>query len=97
MAVRTREEVMKAVRDRIGDDSSDDALSFIEDIQDTLNNYENNANNDNTNWKQRYEDNDKEWRKKYRDRFFSEGKDDENNEEDDTPRKYTFDSLFKED
>ena len=35
MAVRTVEEIMASVKERIGEDTSDEALSFIEDIQDT--------------------------------------------------------------
>lgn len=66
MAIRTMEELLNAVRERVGDDTSDEALSFIEDVQDTINNYENNKNNDGTDWKKKYEDNDKEWRTKYR-------------------------------
>ena len=68
MAVRTSEEIMETLRTRVGEDTSDDALSFIEDVQDTLNSL---SNNDNENWKQKYEENDAQWRQKYRDRFFS--------------------------
>lgn len=93
MAVRTREELLDAVRTRIGDDTSDDALAFIEDMQDTLNNYEN---NNATDWKKKYEDNDKEWRTKYRDRFFRGGVEEEDDTPDPTPKRLTFDDLFKE-
>lgn len=96
MAIRTRDELLDAVRARIGDDTSDEAIAFIEDIQDTLNNYENNANNDGTDWKKKYEDNDKEWRTKYRDRFFSGGGTQDDDDPDPTPKRLTFDELFKE-
>ena len=50
--------------------------------------------------KQKYEENDKEWRQKYRDRFFSgqPAKEEEEFEgEDEDPRtKYTYEKLFKE-
>ena len=36
MAVRTDEEIMQAVQTRIGDDVSDEALAFVQDIRDTL-------------------------------------------------------------
>ena len=52
MAVRTNEEIMETLRTRVGEDTSDDALSFIEDVQDTLNSL---SNNDNENWKQKSE------------------------------------------
>lgn len=96
MAIRTREELLESVRARIGEDTSDDALAFIEDIQDTINNYENNKNGDGTDWKKKYEDNDKEWRTKYRDRFFRGGVEDDDDVTDPTPKRLTFDDLFKE-
>ena len=96
MAIRTREELLNAVRARIGDDTSDEAIAFVEDIQDTINNYENNANNDGTDWKKKYEDNDKEWRQKYRDRFFSGEPSDPDPEPEDEPKRLTYEQLFKE-
>jgi hypothetical protein len=96
MAIRTREELLNAVRERIGDDTSDEALAFIEDVQDTINNYENNTNNDGTDWKKKYEDNDKEWRTKYRDRFFHGGVEQDDDAHDPQPKRLTFDELFKE-
>lgn len=74
MSVRTREEIMEAVRQRFNDDTSDDTLTFIEDISDTLNNYENSIN---TEWETkynelnaRYQNLDNSWRQRYRERFF---------------------------
>lgn len=95
MAIRTMDELLNAVRERIGDDTSDEALGFIEDVQDTLNNYENNKNTDGTDWKKKYEDNDKEWRTKYRNRFFS-GADVGEPDPEPAPKRLTFDELFKE-
>lgn len=97
MAVRTREEILGSVRARFGDDTSDDTLALVEDIADTIADLENRA-KDTTNWEQKYKDNDEAWRKKYRDRFFSGGSDDEEGEENPEPtrKKYTFESLFKE-
>lgn len=97
MAVRTREEILQSVRERFGDDTSDDSLALVEDITDTITDLENKANNDNTNWKKKYEDNDAAWRKKYRDRFFSGGSDDDKDEPDEPQKKnYTYENLFKE-
>lgn len=99
MAVKTREELMNYLKDKTKDDTSDDTLAFIEDMNDTFNDYDSKV-HDSTDWKQKYEDNDKQWRQKYRDRFFSgdsfEGpKQDEPDEqvEKKTPR--TFADLFK--
>lgn len=66
MAVRSTEELIKIVSDRIGDDNSDEALSILEDVADTLNSLEDKNKED---WKTKYEELDAEWRKKYRDRF----------------------------
>ena len=96
MAVRTREELLNSVRARIGDDTSDEALAFIEDIQDTMSDYETRANGDGTDWKKKYEDNDKEWRTKYRERFFSGTPVVDSEVPEEKPKKMTFEELFKE-
>ena len=96
MAIRTPEEILNTVRERFGDDTSDDTLSFVEDISDTLNSLSS-ANANSTNWEQKYRENDEAWRKKYRDRFFSGGGGEDIDEPVEPPRKnYTYDSLFKE-
>lgn len=95
MAVRTREEILGSVRERFGEDTSDDTIALVEDIADTMTDLENRA-KDTTNWEQKYRENDEAWRKKYRDRFFSGGSDDGNDDPEPTKKKYTFESLFKE-
>lgn len=96
MAIRSRDELLNSIRTRIGDDTSDEAISLIEDIQDTMADYENRASGDGIDWKKKYEDNDKEWRTKYRDRFFSGGGGDDDSDPDPAPKRLTFDELFKE-
>lgn len=98
MAVRTREEILTTLRGVIGENDSDDALTLLDDITDTMSDLENRSKNDGTDWKKKYEDNDANWRKKYRDRFFSGGSDDDDDEPDPHPRgkNYTFENLFKE-
>lgn len=71
MAVRTREEILEAVRARVGEQTDDETISFLEDISDTLTDLETKANSDGEEWKTKYEENDKEWRRKYTERFFS--------------------------
>ena len=94
MAVRSREEILNAVKARFGEDTSDDTLTLIEDIDDTFKSIEN---SDNENWKQKYEENDKMWRQKYRDRFFNSNVEDEPPKEEETPPKtYEYKDLFKE-
>lgn len=101
MAVRTRDELMAQIKERItGDD--DQSLSFIEDITDTLNDYDSRI-KESGNWKEKYETNDAEWRQRYRDRFFGTGDDpaaeetkgteaDNDFDEPETPT--TYDDLF---
>lgn len=67
--VRTREEIMSAIQTRLGEDHSDEAISLLEDITDTLGDYESRI-TQNGDWKQKYEQNDAEWRQKYTDRFY---------------------------
>ena len=102
MAVKTIEEITKALTDKLGEDTSDEAIALLEDVSDTLNDY-NQRITDNGDWKKKYETNDADWRKKYRDRFM--GKVDDSADDklvpktDDEPvpkEKLTFDSLFKE-
>lgn len=102
MAIKTKEELLKALKDKIGDDTSDETLSLIEDFSDTLSDLETKT-KDTTDWKTKFEENDKEWRKKYKDRFFEgtsggnkdepELNDDETDDDNDEPK--SFDDLFK--
>lgn len=77
MAIRNSEEILNLIRERVGEDTSDETLSLIEDITDTLNDYETRT-KDVTDWKNRYEENDREWRQRYRDRFFGTETDGDN-------------------
>lgn len=97
MAVKTREEILETIRTRVGDQTDDETISFLEDVTDTLTVLETRANGDGENWEQRYKDNDAEWRKKYKERFFSsepdEPKEPKQEEEEEKPK--TFEDLFK--
>ena len=98
MAVRTKDELLEIIKGRLGDDSSDETISFLEDITDTLSDYEEKATNSDTeDWKTKYEENDKMWREKYRERFFSKEveKEDEDFEEDEV-KSLSYDDLFEE-
>lgn len=96
MAVRTREEILESVRARVGEQTDDETIAFIEDISDTLNDLETRANGDGTNWKTKYEENDAEWRKKYTERFYSSdpNPDPEPPKPDDMAKPKTFAELF---
>ena len=93
MAIKTIEELMGAVRARVGEDTSDEAIAFVEDVSDTLASLSSAED-----WKKKYEENDAEWRKRYQDRFFNPDKpNDPEPAPDPEPKKLTFDELFKED
>lgn len=99
MAVKTREEILESFKSRLGENPDDETISFLEDVTDTLDDFEKRANGDGTDWKSKYEENDANWRKKYTERFFSgepntEPNQEPNKEPDKTPR--TFSDLFKE-
>lgn len=93
MAVLSFDELITKIKAKIGDDTSDESIELLEDVSDTFN-----ANNDGKNWKTKYEENDKEWRKKYIERFSGSGGDepDGDDDDDDEEEKTTFEELFKE-
>lgn len=97
MAIKTREDLLKSLNTLIGDNSNDENLAILEDVTDTLKDYEEKT-ADQTDWKTKYEQNDAEWRKKYKDRFLS-GETIKDEQEEDVikdSKTLTFDSLFKE-
>lgn len=98
MAIKTKDEIMNAVKERLGEDTSDEALTLIEDLSDTIDNLSD-TQNDGTDWKTRYEQNDAQWRQRYRDRFFNQtvqGNDEpEEPVEPEEKAPMTFNELFK--
>lgn len=99
MAVKTMEELMESVRTRLGDDQSDEALALLEDISDTYSDMQSRTSGG-EDWKKKYEENDAEWRQKYRDRFFNKSNNNDDDDGDDgggnSNKPLTFDELFKE-
>ena len=71
MAILTREEFLTTIHNKIGDDSSDESIKFLEDMTDTYNDLEDKINNNGEDWKHKYELNDAMWKKRYQNRFFS--------------------------
>ena len=96
MAIKTLEEILANVNTILGENSSDEALTLLDDITDTFNA------KDNTDWKQKYEDNDAAWRQRYRERFLTGNTDIDNSvdesddNEDEEKKSYKFEDLFKE-
>lgn len=97
MAIKSREDLLKSLNTLIGDNSTDENLAILEDVADTLKDYEEKT-ADQTDWKTKYEQNDAEWRKKYKERFLSgeEIKDEQEEDVKKDSKSLTFDSLFKE-
>lgn len=99
MAIKTRDEIVEAVRKRIGEDTSDEAISLLEDVTDTFADYETKV-ADKTDWKTKYDEMDASWRKKYMDRFSGktgeEVKEEQEEQVKDDSEPRTFDELFTE-
>lgn len=95
MAIKSYDELMSSLKEILKDNTSDEALSFIEDMNDTL------KENSGEDWKARYEDNDRQWREKYKARFFDGKKEDEvvvaEDEEVEKPLRYEDLFTVKED
>lgn len=98
MAVVDRAELIKRFSERFTDDTSDEVIQLTEDLSDTLNDYDNRV-NDKEDWKAKFEENDAEWRKKYKERFLAtseskQGNDNQDSDEDDY-KNVTFNDLFE--
>lgn len=96
MAVRNKEEILEAIKTRVGEQTDDETISFLEDVSDTFTDLETRANGDGEDWKAKYEENDKSWRERYTNRFFSKEPEPEPKPEPEPEVKKTFSDLFKE-
>ena len=97
MAVQNKETLLEKLKGQIGDDTSDEAIALIEDISDTIDDM-NSRLSESGDWKTRYEENDAEWRKRYKERFYSgdsnsDSESESEREPNDKPK--TFSDLFK--
>ena len=72
MAIRTKEELKSIISEMTEGRTDDRTLEIIEDLTDSIEGYETRL-GDNTDWKEKYNQLDSEWREKYRARFFSPG------------------------
>lgn len=102
MAVVSKEALLDHIRGLIGEENagSDESISLFEDLSDTFEDLSAQVSRAGD-YKKKYEENDAEWRKRYRDRFFSAtegaGPDIKDEPADDPEIKVTYESLFKED
>ena len=97
MAIVSKEDLIKRLSEKFGDDNSDEVIKLTEDLSDTLNDFDSRI-NDTEDWKTKFEANDNMWRKKYKDRFLesSDSGENENHEQDDDENtNVTFNDLFE--
>lgn len=97
MAVSNKDEILNRISGILGDRTDDEALGLLEDITDTFGDYDSRI-KENGDWKSKYEENDKSWRDKYRERFYNAPEtQDDYVEEDVTEEKksYTYEDLFE--
>lgn len=94
MAVKTTQEIIDALRESFGESPDDTQLAMLEDVSDTFTDLNEKSGED---WKTKYEENDKAWRKRYTDRFSGKSDPEPDPPEDDpgSTNQLTFESLFK--
>lgn len=105
MAVLSRDEYFARLNDRVGTDTSEESITFLEDMTDTYNDMENRVNGDGVDWEQKYHELDESWKARYQHRFFNGGdrgvpndmcggsSEDESDEY--NPNNVTVDNLFQ--
>lgn len=95
--IKTKEELIEAVKLKFAGDDSDETISLLEDINDTFDDLASRTEGADE-WREKYEENDKEWRRRYIERFSGEVKDDPIPDEADEPEeiKTTYEELFEE-
>lgn len=94
MAVRTTQEIIDALKESFGESPDDTQLAMLEDVSDTFSDLNEKCGED---WKTKYEENDKAWRKRYTDRFSgkADSETDTLEEDNEPPKPLTYESLFK--
>ena len=107
MAVKSKDELLSSLKSIVGDTPSDEALTLLEDISDTLDNSTGGSSDEDKKkieeLEKQVKDTDEMWRKRYADRFLNPsddngGSDDDNSDDeqedndDESPK--TFEELF---
>ena len=73
MPVLSKDEYFARLHERLGDDVSEESISFLEDMTDTYEDMERRATGDGVDWEARYRALDESWKARYRHRFFTAG------------------------
>ena len=99
MSILSRDEFFSCIHDRMGDDTSDEAIAFIENMSDTYNDLDNRAKGDGVDWEKKYNELNESWKKRYRHRFFNGGTDyvpeEMREENENNPEDIRIEELFK--
>lgn len=106
MAIKSRDEIVNVVKSILGEAPNDDGIVLLEDLSDTLDDYETRANIDwqseRADLERQIQETDRAWRTKYAERF-GEGKEtnqtiEEQHQEVETvdAEEITYDDLFSE-
>ena len=97
MAIKSITELLESAKTIIGEDMSDEALGFMDDLSDTISDFDTRT-KDSTNWEEKYKENDANWRKRYMDRFNGKPVEEEEDMSYELPEppKKTYLDLFEE-
>lgn len=109
MPILNKDDFMSRLKTYIGEDTSDETVSFIEDLTDTFNDLESRTVDNSSEWEEKYnklsaekDELDKSWRERYKARFFDgveNGEEVKKDQEEDVKRdgeEVTFEDLFEE-
>lgn len=91
MARLSKDELIEKVKKYIGDRTDDETIEIIEDISDSVD-----ASTEESEWEQKYKENDKMWRDKYISRFFEKKEDEAETTPEYVEKEYkAFEDLFE--
>ena len=100
--VKTKQDLLDMIKAKIGEGTSDEDISLIEDVNDTFSDLETRI-SEAGDWKAKYEENDASWRNKYKERFFTkdvsedaELSDEKDKADEGTHEALKFEDLFTE-
>lgn len=102
--VRTKDDIMNSLREVIGENSDDTVLGLLEDVEDTIGQFDGvedwkgKYESNNAEWENKYKELDSTWREKYRERFYGNVSDVDTDfaKEQEQTKKVSFEDLFKE-
>lgn len=96
MSVVSKEDLIKRFAEKFTGDTSDEVIQLTEDLTDTLEDFVARV-EDKEDWKAKFEENDANWRKKYKDRFLEPSVNEEeiHKQDEDENTNVTFNDLFE--